>query len=412
MFKVMLVDDDYPVLEFLSEMIDWDELGLQLQSVHGNGLSALIEAEENMPDILITDIGMPKLNGIDLTKKLKEIHPSLMVAILSCHGEFEFAQQALKLNVQEYILKDRLNIEDIVQLLREFAERLDLEQKKERNQLRLAHTVEQNKGLMLERFIYKTIHQPIHSERAWQEEAHLLGLLPNQSYMVILCLMDDYQTILQSFRSTDLVHFFVHHVITELITDEKLNAVHCQFYQNESFLFVPISPKRKVETQKINEFLQKIQSTFRDYFGVSLSLSYGKFAATPIEMRNQMVELIESKDLQIKTNTVITNACQYILENIHRKITLEEVAGYLHLNSSYFSRLFKKEVGETFVKYVVNMKMKRAKELLDQTQNSILEISEQLGYENQSYFNKTFKASEGISPFEYRNRAYKREMKL
>lgn len=87
---------------------------------------------------------------------------------------------------------------------------------------------------------------------------------------------------------------------------------------------------------------------------------------------------------------------------------MEEVAGYLHLNSSYFSRLFKKVVGETFVKYVVNMKMKRAKELLDLTNESILEISEQLGYENQSYFNKTFKGSEGISPIEYRNRAYKR----
>jgi two-component system response regulator YesN len=91
---------------------------------------------------------------------------------------------------------------------------------------------------------------------------------------------------------------------------------------------------------------------------------------------------------------------------------LEEVASNLHLNSSYFSRLFKKVIGETFVKYVVNMKMKRAKVLLDQTNYSILEISEQLGYKNQSYFNKTFKASVGISPYGYRNRSNKREMNL
>ena len=106
MYKVMLVDDDYPVLEFLSEMINWAELGLILQSIHVNGLSALHEAEEDMPDILITDIGMPKLNGIELTKLLKEKNPSLIVTILSCHNEFKFAQQALKLKVQEYILKD------------------------------------------------------------------------------------------------------------------------------------------------------------------------------------------------------------------------------------------------------------------------------------------------------------------
>lgn len=123
-----------------------------------------------------------------------------------------------------------------------------------------------------------------------------------------------------------------------------------------------------------------------------------------------MIHLIESN--QPSLNTEIANACRYIEENIHRKITLDEVASHLHLNSSYFSRLFKKEVGENFVKYVVNIKMQRAKELLEQTNCTILEISEQLGYENQSYFNKTFKSIEGISPFEYRNGILQKNFKI
>lgn len=408
----MLVDDDYPVLEFLSEMINWEDLGLKLQSVHGNGLSALIEAEENMPDILITDIGMPKLNGIELTKKLKEIDPSLLVAILSCHNEFHFAQQALKLNVQEYILKDKLNAEEIVQLLRQFVETLDLETKKKKNQLRLVTTIEQNKGWMLERFINRTIHHPIHSEDVWKEEAQLLGFLPNQNYMVIFCFIDHYQTVIQSFRSTELVHFLVHNVITELMTGEHINAMHGQFYQNESFLFVPLNQEWDKETKKIKNFLQMIQETFQETLRISLLFEMGRPAARPIDIKEQMVNLIDLKDSRNRINNEIANACKYISDNIHRKINLEEVAQYLHLNSSYFSRLFKKEVGETFVKYVVNMKMNRAKELLDQTNYSIIEISELLGYDNQSYFNKTFKGSEGISPIEYRNRLYKREMKI
>jgi YesN/AraC family two-component response regulator len=412
MYKVMLVDDDYPVLEFLSEMINWEDLGLQLQSVHGNGLSALIEAEENMPDILITDIGMPKLNGIELTKKLKVINSSLLIAILSCHNEFHFAQQALKLNVQEYIVKDNMNVEDIVQLLRKFVETLDTETKKKRNQLRLVHTIEQNKGLLLERFIHKTIHHPIHSEETWAEEAHLLGLQPNQNNMVILCFIDHYQSVIKSFCSTELVHFLVHNVITELITNEHINAMHGQFYQNESFLFVPLNQEWDKETQKIKIFLQMIQETFQKTFGISLLFEMGRPATRPNDIKEQMVNLIDLKDSRNRINNEIASACKYISDNIHRKINMEEVAQYLHLNSSYFSRLFKKEVGETFVKYVVNMKMNRAKELLDQTNYSILEISELLGYDNQSYFNKTFKGSEGISPNEYRNRLYKREMKI
>lgn len=73
MYKVMLVEDDYPVLELLSEATDWKKLGLTLQSTHENGVSALQYAlQKEMPDILITDIGMPKMNGIELIKQMKE----------------------------------------------------------------------------------------------------------------------------------------------------------------------------------------------------------------------------------------------------------------------------------------------------------------------------------------------------
>ncbi|MFJ7727935.1 response regulator [Neobacillus sp. NPDC097160] len=403
MYKVMLVDDDYPVLEFLSEMIDWDGLGLILQSTHENGMSALKEAEENMPDILITDIGMPKLNGIELTKKLKEKHPALLVTILSCHNEFGFAQQALKLNVQEYILKDMLDVNDIIHLLRQFVETLNNEKKNKMNQLQMAQTIEQNKGLMLERFINKTIHHPIHNQNVWQDEAYLLGLQPNQRYMVILCLINQFQSVLHYFQSTDLVNYFVHHVIGEVVENEAVNAVHGQFEKEKSFLFVSLSTEENEEILKINSLIKKIQSIFHDTFGISLSFRKGNPAENPGDLKLQMMKLIECNVSKSCSNAEIENACKYILDNLHRKITLDEVANYLHLNSSYFSRLFKKEIGENFVKFVVKLKMNRAKDLLEQTNYTILEISDMLGYENQSYFNKTFKSLEGLAPIEYRN---------
>ena len=95
-------------------------------------------------------------------------------------------------------------------------------------------------------------------------------------------------------------------------------------------------------------------------------------------------------------------ACKYVSLNLGRRISLEEVAARLHLNPSYFSRLFKKETGMTFIEYVTRLKMERAKELLDQTPLSVGEICERLGYDNQSYFIKTFKAHAGSTPLEYR----------
>ncbi|WML38569.1 response regulator [Neobacillus sp. OS1-2] len=260
MYNVMLVDDDYPVLEFLSEMIDWDGLGLTLQSTHVNGMSALNEAEESMPDILITDIGMPKLNGIELTKKLKEKYPSLLVTILSCHNEFEFAQQALKLNVQEYILKDVLDVNEIIHILRQFVNTLNNEKKNKMNQLQMAQTIEQNKGLMLEGFINKTIHHPIHNPNVWQDEAYLLGFQPNQRYMVILCMINQYQSVLHYFQSTDLLNYFIQNVIAEVVEKDGVNAVHGQFEKEKSFLFV--SMVEDEEFLKIKSLMKKIQIIF------------------------------------------------------------------------------------------------------------------------------------------------------
>ena len=126
----MLVDDDYPVIEFLTGTIEWEQFGVTLQSTHENGASAFEKALEEMPDILITDIGMPKMNGIELTKRLKEINPNLQVVILSCHSEFEFAKQALKLQVQDYLVKDMFDPEDICEVVKKVKVDLDNSKKK------------------------------------------------------------------------------------------------------------------------------------------------------------------------------------------------------------------------------------------------------------------------------------------
>jgi len=87
---------------------------------------------------------------------------------------------------------------------------------------------------------------------------------------------------------------------------------------------------------------------------------------------------------------------------LNTRISLDELAEHLHLNASYFSRLFKKETSITFIEYVTRQKMERAKELLGEAKLTVGEICEQLGYDNQSYFIKTFKSLVGATPIEYR----------
>jgi two-component system, response regulator YesN len=132
----------------------------------------------------------------------------------------------------------------------------------------------------------------------------------------------------------------------------------------------------------MSKFLCELRVLLNDYFKSLLYLS------------NEVYNQTKRRE--------ILDAISYVSMNLEKRVSLEEVAGYLFLNQSYFSRLFKKEMGETFVEYVTKMKITRAKELLEQTADSVGKICERLGYDNQSYFIKLFKNHVGFTPIEYR----------
>jgi two-component system response regulator YesN len=132
----------------------------------------------------------------------------------------------------------------------------------------------------------------------------------------------------------------------------------------------------------ISKFLCELRVLLIDYFKSLLCLS------------NEVYNQTKRRE--------ILDAISYVSMNLEKRVSLEEVAGYLFLNQSYFSRLFKKEMGQTFVEYVTKMKIARAKELLEQTADSVGKICERLGYDNQSYFIKLFKNHVGLTPIEYR----------
>ncbi len=107
-------------------------------------MQAFRYAKEEMPDILITDIGMPKMDGIELTKALKKKKSNIQVAIISCHNEFSYAQQAIKLDVKDYILKESLNPEDLEEILIACKRRLDNDTSKVVEVKQLRHKIKMN----------------------------------------------------------------------------------------------------------------------------------------------------------------------------------------------------------------------------------------------------------------------------
>lgn len=117
MLKMILVDDEKIIRETISTFIDWNALGIEVVAVCKDGIEAFDAIVDEYPDIVMTDIKMPGLNGLELIEKVKSAELNVEFVILSGYGEFEFAQTAMQYGVQHYLLKP-CNEDEIVAVMK------------------------------------------------------------------------------------------------------------------------------------------------------------------------------------------------------------------------------------------------------------------------------------------------------
>ena len=126
MYSLMLVDDECDVRKAILETIPWGELGFEIVGEAENGREALDIAEKLNPDVIITDIKMPFMDGIEMVKALREYNPTTKVVFLSGFNDFEYAQSAIQYNVIEYLLKP-ISAENLCNTLKSIRSKLDEE---------------------------------------------------------------------------------------------------------------------------------------------------------------------------------------------------------------------------------------------------------------------------------------------
>jgi two-component system, response regulator YesN len=117
MMKVMVVDDDHLVRKGFIAMMPWREHGLEVMGEASNGKKALEFLENNQVDLLITDLAMPVMSGIDLMRHVKERHRNISMVVLTFHQDFELIQEALRLGALDYITKVELEHEQMDKIL-------------------------------------------------------------------------------------------------------------------------------------------------------------------------------------------------------------------------------------------------------------------------------------------------------
>lgn len=157
LYKIMLVDDEEEVRTSIIRKIDWEDAGFEVIGDAENGTEALEKIELNEPDVVLTDIRMPYMDGLALAERIRQLYPSMKIVIFSGFDEFEYAKKAIKLNVIEYILKP-VNVEELTAILKKIKRNLDEEIEQKRNVNLLRESYIRNLPMIREHFLNDLIH--------------------------------------------------------------------------------------------------------------------------------------------------------------------------------------------------------------------------------------------------------------
>jgi two-component system response regulator YesN len=530
MFKVVIIDDEPIIRKGIKNVINWKQLGCEVCGEADDGQSGRELIENFLPDIIITDIKMPEVDGLTMINTIKCLIPDSKIIILTGYRNFDYVQTAIKLGAFDFIMKPS-KIEELNAVLNRAVAELN-EKSKNRFELdTLKEQFEKSKPLVRERLLYNLLYGLYTNETDILAEAarlslhfdnYLLGIVESEissstdeSHLYQFGIINTFEEVFSenyeiafiplgnrmiAFLLTftgDGVHDFekingkciyLQNIIQNCFEftvsiafssvglsyselPEKLReckeALEHKFYlgtnsvifYNDLHTFFKFNDpsnlynlqKQMVENIKagnidgLKENIASIQETInsecctdkdyiRNFYFNNISLINSIQTSLPHEddqKKHAETNLVELYSLIEKCDNIgdlneilgeialravskvheyndnnmkllIRKAVDYINEHYKEDVTLNKVADHIYVSSFYISRMFKKEIGINFVDYLNDLRINKAKELLQDISYKTYEVAEAVGIANSHYFSKLFKKHVGVTPSEYR----------
>lgn len=405
MFRVIVVDDERDICEGLQYLIDWERYGFELVGLAYDGKSALHLIEEKQPDLIVTDIRMPEIDGLELISELENRNLECYVIILSGFADFSYVQHAIKLGANAYLLKpiDEFKLIEEVDRAREFLYK--------RQNIRRA---EQKKNAILQNLFLQRILFDGMEQAVWRQGIKYIGLrnsktayrivvaeyLQNQNRPELFCNENSEEDPLQLIEKLREYVSFSEQIIIFQINKEQFGIL----------LELPLF----LEGQKndVFELRQRIRNFFIENFqeqivfgisGIKSSLEDFKDACNEALADILLISKTETTAmLEPPSNNKATEILEYINSHFAENLHLQDLADQVfHFHAVYLGRMIKKYTGLSFNKYLNTLRIQRAIKLLQSTKLSITDISQNVGYQYIDHFYKNFRELTGMTPGEY-----------
>ncbi|MGG4483117.1 response regulator [Paenibacillus xylanilyticus] len=274
MYKVMIVEDEMLVRIGLKNSVEWSKFGLEVSADFPDGQSAWDYYEREKPDVVITDISMPRMDGMELISNIRKQDKYTRVVVLSCLEEFELARKALTLDVSSYILKLTMTEEEIEQVLTGVREELDQQHNSTHVQARAAAS-SPDMELVKEKMFKDFMFYRIFSSEEFASFITDSGLRLSPVRLVV-CVMevDRYVSLKERFRDEHghLVKMSLLNILSEIMSGYKRGeAVQINDRHYALVLHFADLLSEQAIVQEIRQLLEHIQDTIRHYFNSTVS---------------------------------------------------------------------------------------------------------------------------------------------
>jgi two-component system, response regulator YesN len=384
-YKVVIADDEKLILKNLAQIIDWQGLDCEIIGTAETGQEVMGIIENQQVDLLLTDISMPEMSGIELLKTLNKFDNKHkpMVILISGYDDFEYAKEGIKNNAFDYILKpiDYDELEDCV--------------KRALNKIKgqKVSVYEHERYVIYDLITSGKVDVQINNKQA----LYFTVIIKNYKEDIELII-----TKMEDFVSKWNANLFVYKlsdrevmVVVEMAKHFINQAADITDAFSQKFLYEG-SDQCIISVGKVVDQLFEIKHSVDS---AKELLKYENFISGNVLTEERLKK--EYKPSQSAAD-MMEEALDYIRNNFQTDLGVEQTAEQVGLSVSYFSLLFKQKTGLTFLDYLTNVRMEYACLFLQNTDLKTYEIAEKVGYTDQRYFSQVFKRKMKKTPSEYR----------
>lgn len=277
MYKVLLVDDEDLIREAISKKLNWESMGYTLEGLCKNGKEAIEFIDKNPIDLLITDICMPYVDGLELSKYVYEEHPDVKIIILSGYNDFDYAKNAMKYRVLEYILKP-VTFSELSEILINLKENFKEEEVKQASMDKLKDEYKKNIPILRVRYLNQLVQgqQKESEEEELRKRLKAFDINIYGNYYKVAVVEEEAEEFISNNNGlkADLPAFIIYNIIEEIVRTKNIGLTFQNLYNKTVIIFIGAN-KGELD-HRIEETFEEAKNILKGYYEINIAFGLGK----------------------------------------------------------------------------------------------------------------------------------------